>query len=72
MVLSLKRLSKLPPRVAELIEAETLRQEDDIGETFSFFVANLTRTVVTLREWNKSLPDVLPFYGECDPCCLIW
>jgi hypothetical protein len=56
--------SKLSPRVAHVIAAETLRQEADIGETSSFFIADLTKAVSAVQEWKKRLPDVLPFYGE--------
>jgi hypothetical protein len=58
-------LSRLSPGVANVIEAETLRQEaDDIAETSSFFIADLGRTVMALQEWTERLPDVVPFCGE--------
>jgi hypothetical protein len=57
-------LSRLSPRVANVIEEETLRQEADIGETCSFFIADLGRAVMAMQEWRKRLPDVIPFYGE--------
>jgi hypothetical protein len=66
MGLRSRRPTKLSPCVAGVIAAETLRQEAeaDISETSSFFIADLTRAVVAVREWKRRLPDVLPFYGE--------
>jgi hypothetical protein len=54
----------ISPSVAGVIAAETMRQEGDISETSSFFIADLTRASTAVQEWKKRLPDVLPFYGE--------
>jgi hypothetical protein len=54
----------ISPSVAGVIAAETLRQEGDISETCSFFIADLTRASTAVQEWKKCLPDVQPFYGE--------
>jgi hypothetical protein len=64
MVVPPGTLSRLSPRVANAIEAETLRQEGDTSETSSFFIADLRRTVMAVHEWRRRLPDVHPFYGE--------
>jgi hypothetical protein len=56
--------SRLSPRVANVIETETLRQEADVSETCSFFIADLGQAVMALQEWWERLPDVCPFYGE--------
>jgi hypothetical protein len=54
----------ISPSVSGVIAAETLRQEADISETCSFFVADLTRASTAVQVWKKRLPDVIPFYGE--------
>jgi hypothetical protein len=43
-----KMPSRFSPRIADVIEAETLRQEADIGETCSFFIADLGRAAMAL------------------------
>lgn len=62
--MGLRSGSGTSPSVAGLIEAETLRQDADINETCSFFIADLSTASAAVQEWKKRLPDVLPFYGE--------